>query len=301
MNIQPDNSRRLLPHEWCFGAFLVLTWVRLVWAAGFFDGHAVAWLILIVANVRVIERCWRDATSLNWRVRLVFYPVAMNVTYFLMRDAVPKIHPACADGVLQRAENWLFGSAVSLQLQAITTPLLTEALSFCYFCFFPFLTISILFYCFRELPVLKKFCTGLFTIYGLGFIGYTLLPAKAPWRAMTEQFSVPLTGWWMTRLNDVVVTNGSNGVDAFPSLHCAVSSFLLMFDWWHRRWRFWVYLVPCVGLWIATVYLRYHYAVDCVAGFALAALALWLARPTAATPRVTTLPTPCATPSVSPT
>ena len=88
------------------------------------------------------------------------------------------------------------------------------------------------------------------------------------------------------RRNDAVVSRGSNGVDAFPSLHCAVTSYLLMFDWWHRRWRFWIYLVPCAGLWLATVYLRYHYAIDCLAGFALAGAVLWLVRlkPRALTP-----------------
>lgn len=296
--IENAQNRRLHPHEWCFGAFLWLTWVRLALAAGFFDPHALAWLGILVANVVLIRRCWREETVLNWRLRLIFYPLAMNLTYFLMREAVPKIHPAWADPLLQQVENALFGSAVSLKLQVITTPLLTEVLSFCYFCFFPFLTISIVYYCCREIELLRRFCAGLFTIYGLGFIGYTLLPGQAPWRAMADQFHVPLSGGWMTRLNDAVVSRGSNAVDAFPSLHCAVSSFLLVFDWWHRRWRFWIYLGPCLGLWIATVYLRYHYAVDCVAGFALAAGALWLVRPKTSAVPAAAAPDECVLPSV---
>jgi membrane-associated phospholipid phosphatase len=35
--------------------------------------------------------------------------------------------------------------------------------------------------------------------------------------------------------------------------------------------------VPCIGLWLATIYLRYHYFVDVVVGFALAAFGLWIA------------------------
>jgi membrane-associated phospholipid phosphatase len=70
---------------------------------------------------------------------------------------------------------------------------------------------------------------------------------------------------------------GSNGVDVFPSLHIAVPAFILAFDFLHHRKRFWLCLVPVLFLWLSTVYLRYHYFVDVLAGFLLAVLALGLA------------------------
>jgi membrane-associated phospholipid phosphatase len=148
--------------------------------------------------------------------------------------------------------------------------------------------------------LLKKFVVGLFSIYGLGFIGYSLMPAVGPCRAMAEQFTVPLTGWWVTKWNAAIVARGSNGVDVFPSLHCAVSSFFLFFDRRHRPWRFKLYLVPCVGLWFSTIYLRYHYLIDVICGFGLAAFALWLSarypRPSATqTAAQSTLDEPSAT------
>ena len=101
---------------------------------------------------------------------------------------------------------------------------------------------------------------------------------------VTVEESVPrwmkeqgLTGGWITGWNAAVVAKGSNGVDVFPSLHCAVSCFLLFFDRRHRPWRYRLYLLPCIGLWFSTIYLRYHYLVDVICGFALAAFALWLA------------------------
>jgi membrane-associated phospholipid phosphatase len=61
-------------------------------------------------------------------------------------------------------------------------------------------------------------------------------------------------------------------------LHVAASAFLLFFDMkWNRR-RFWLCLIPCAGIWFSTVYLRYHYFADILAGFAAAALALAIAR-----------------------
>lgn len=145
--------------------------------------------------------------------------------------------------------------------------------------------------------MLRKFVTGLFTIYGLGFLGYTLLPARGPVYALADQFTVPLHGWWITRANAAIVARGSNGVDVFPSLHCAVSSYFLFFDRRHRPWRFKLYLVPCVGLWISTIYLRYHYGVDVLGGFALSAFALWL---TKYYPRDAVAQTPVATPATNP-
>src|SRR5204863_1230406 len=73
------------------------------------------------------------------------------------------------------------------------------------------------------------------------------------------------------------VDGGSNGVDVFPSLHVALSLYLLGFDWWHFPARFWRLLVPCVALWFSTLYLRYHYVVDLIAGVAISLVGLWVA------------------------
>ena len=63
----------------------------------------------------------------------------------------------------------------------------------------------------------------------------------------------------------------------FPSLHCAVTLYLLLFDRQHRPARFKLLLLPCIALWFSTLYLRYHYFIDVLCGFALSAFALWLA------------------------
>ena len=126
--------------------------------------------------------------------------------------------------------------------------------------------------------MLRRLFVGLFTIYGIGFLGYSLVPAGRPQLVTQMECTVPLIGWAITRFNAFVVEQGSNGVDVFPSLHCAISAYLLFFDRQHTRWRYRLYLVPCAGLWLATVYLRYHYFIDVVCGFALAAFALWITK-----------------------
>jgi len=279
LDLQESSGHAIppLPHEIFFGLFLVITWVRLIVVEGIFGPDAFLYLALIALNIVSFWLPRRRNTSAAWRAGLLFYPLAMNVVFANMKVAIPRIHPGKMDSFLQSLDARLVGTNLSLRLEPLAHPLLTEIFSACYFLFFVYLLFSLVYYFVGELGLLKKFVIGLFTIYGIGFLGYSFMPASGPCHAMAGQFKASLDGWWITRLNNAVVSRGSNGVDVFPSLHCAVSTFFLFFDRRHRPWRFKLYLVPCVGLWLSTIYLRYHYFIDVVCGFALAALALWLA------------------------
>jgi membrane-associated phospholipid phosphatase len=267
-----------LPHEICFGLFLLITWIRLIRVEGILGGDALLYLALILLNIGAIWYSRRVDTRTAWRVSLLFYPIAMNVIFTNMKTAIPRIHPGKLDGLLQTVDSHVIGTNLSLRLEPLAHPFVTELLSACYFLFFVYLLFSLVYYFVGDVDLLRKFVIGLFTVYGIGFLGYSFVPAAGPCHAMADQFHVPLDGWWITRLNNAVVARGSNGVDVFPSLHCAVSAFFLFFDRRHRPWRFRLYLVPCVGLWLSTIYLRYHYLIDVLCGFALAALALWMAQ-----------------------
>jgi len=70
----------------------------------------------------------------------------------------------------------------------------------------------------------------------------------------------------------------SQARDAFPSLHTAVTLLTLAFAFKYLRWLFWLLLPVCIGLLVATVYLRHHYVIDLIAGVFLA-LAAYLIIP----------------------
>ncbi len=277
--MNPPTKPRVLPHELAFGLLFALTWLRLVFATGFFTRDALLFLGLLGAAVILVVWCERNPTDTRWRVRLWFYPVAMNLSYFALKTAAPAVHPQLEDALLQRLDTAIVGGNLSLRLEPLIHPVATEFLSACYVLFFPYLFVSWIYYHRQDLPLMKKFFIGFFTAYGLGMIGYTLLPALGPHLdpGLAAQFTTPLHGGFITDLNSHIVLDGCNRVDCFPSLHCAVSSFILFFDRQHRPWRFKLYLVPAVGLWISTIYLRYHYLIDVLGGFALSAACLWIA------------------------
>jgi len=263
-----------LPHEHFFGFFLVVTWLRLVLNVGLLNPHSVSFMCYLAGAAALVHRCSKSPTDLNWRIRLIYYAVLMNIIYWQMRAAVPLIHPVKEDLLLQQLDNLLIGGSLSLRLERWVSPLLTEIMSLCYILFMPYLMFSLISYATEDIKLCRRFYAGLFSLYGIGFLGYTLLPALGPYLATPDKFSTALSGFRITGLNASMVLNGSNRVDVFPSLHCAVSAYMLLFDRRHKRWRFKLYLLPCLGLWISTLYLRYHYFVDVVFGFALAAFAL---------------------------
>ena len=62
--------------------------------------------------------------------------------------------------------------------------------------------------------------------------------------------------------------------DAFPSMHTAIST-LAVVHAYRLRLRMWIAMLPIVVLLqLATLYLRQHYFVDLVAGWAVAGIAI---------------------------
>jgi membrane-associated phospholipid phosphatase len=61
---------------------------------------------------------------------------------------------------------------------------------------------------------------------------------------------------------------------AFPSSHVAISLSTVWFSFHYLRQIRWLHLAVAIGLCLATVYCRYHYAVDVVAGVVTAAILL---------------------------
>ncbi len=262
----------LLPHELAFGAFLALTCARLIRVEGIAGTHTLWFLGLLAASAAVVRLA-------AWRPRLVYCAVVVQALFYLIRPAVDVIHPLRADALFERLDLLLFGFNPNLALERFSSPLLSDALSFFYlFSFLPYLAFAFIAYYRGELEAFRRFCAGLFTVYALGFLGYTLWPAVGPYASMAERFRGPLEGGFLTIAHHAFVLRGTNGIDAFPSLHCALTAYVLFFDRAHSPRRFRLMLAPVALLWVATVYLRYHYVVDVAAGFAVAGVGLWAAR-----------------------
>lgn len=262
-----------LPHEIAFAVFFAVTAAR-----SFTSGHEGILWGFIFSGLTGLVVFLRSLGEQRIKWRLWPYVPLMLIVYSACGYAVPVFHPG-ATPLLAKADRWMLGNDAGYFLEPWTKPWLTDLFYALYLFFFVYIGMTLWHYGRGDFKLFRRFIAGLFTIYGLGFLGYTLLPAGGPYLEMPDHFSTPLTGGGITDVCTAAVHRGSNRVDCFPCLHFAVSFFVLNFDCWHCRRRCYVMALPCVGIWISTIYLRQHYFVDLLGGLALAGFGLWFARP----------------------
>lgn len=269
----------LFLHEWTFGALLAYLAVRASIQLGPLDAATLIPLFLLGIDAALIAWDRRTQTVASGRLRLLFHVVAMNVVYLRLGIDVPRMGSASADAWLLNLDRQWFGETPAIRFASLANPVITELVSLCYLLFYPAMLGYQWVWLLSEPQSARRFFAGLYLVYSVGFLGYTLAPATGPWVHLAPSFQ-PLQGGPFTWLTDRIVRAGCNGVDVFPSLHTAVTVYFIGYDALAGRYRrFLAGLTPTLGLCIATVYLRYHYAVDAIAGIVLAAVALLLVRP----------------------
>ena len=65
--------------------------------------------------------------------------------------------------------------------------------------------------------------------------------------------------------------------DVFPSMHVAISLVVWLYAYRNSKRLFWILSPLILSLWLSTLYLRYHYLIDVLAGLILAPVSYLLA------------------------
>lgn len=182
-----------------------------------------------------------------------------------------------ADPVLIRIDEALFfGTNPIIWMERLVHPWLTPYMWAVYLAWFvAFQGTIYLLAALRPRHQWQDMVCGTMMTLVLGYIGYVLVPAVGPIHAMKGQFRLDLMGGPIGQVTVGIVDKFGVWRDAFPSLHVAVSMLLLLYAWRYLR-RFAVpYTVLCVSIIISTMYLRWHYVIDVIAGIALTTLCFW--------------------------
>ena len=175
-----------------------------------------------------------------------------------------------ADAALSWADAHLL-ALPPLALERVQTARLVEVCAVPYALFIPYIYLSAALGTFGRPPVERDaFLTGWMLTYATSYVGYLLLPAEGPVGFHAAEYLGPLQGGPVYDLvqRGVAATGGNFG--AFPSLHVGSSLYLCVFDLKTNRLRGLTYLPVVVSIYAATLVLRFHYAIDLVAGTLIA-------------------------------
>ncbi len=201
-------------------------------------------------------------------------------SYVFFKHLLPVVNPGSLDHQLFALDHVLFGFEPAVWADRFVTPLTTEWFAFFYFCYFFLLAAHIFPIVFgsRDQMLLGEFMLGMLIIVCLGHTGYILVPGFGPFRAFPELFKHELpSGLWMDLVWSTVRSNGAQK-DIFPSLHTAGPCFIAMFSFRNRDRLPFRYTWPLLSFFAAniigaTMFLRWHYVIDVLAGFTLATIA----------------------------
>jgi len=271
---------------------------RIPWWWAFCAGHAilVALVVLIARSLPVspspalpISSSPRLPLSPSPRLTLAafvhgWYPVALvPITYKELSYLIPRIHPHDFDAALAAIDYRAFGVHPTVWLERFTSPLLTEVFQITYstYYFLPIILGAVLWRKGR----IDKFNFWVFVAilgFYLSYLGYIAVPAIGPrfLSAIAEAQTMPLAGVLLSHtIRDTLDRAEGITRDCFPSGHTEVTLLVLYYSRRFHRRTFWWLLPVGSGIILSTVYLRYHYVIDVVAGALLAGAIVMIAKP----------------------
>ncbi|HET9794882.1 MAG TPA: phosphatase PAP2 family protein [Thermoanaerobaculia bacterium] len=210
------------------------------------------------------------------RLLVNFYPMAViPLIYESLGVLIPALRGPSRDAWLVAADRAIFHTDPTVWLERVVWPPLTDLLLLAYstYYFFPIIVGITLW---RKDPALaRKFIFTLSFTFYLSYAGYFLIPAQGPRVALAAEQSVtlevtPVSRTISRKLNELEHTKD----DAFPSGHTMVTVFCLLVAFRESRKLFRAWLPIATLLIVSTIYCRFHYVIDVIAGFSLAFVAL---------------------------
>lgn len=215
------------------------------------------------------------------RIRAIVYRggvfIPMLLSYFELRHFLPALQPHLLDEELLRIDEFLFGVTPAVWLGQFNHRPIVEWFAFFYYGYFVILIAMFFPPLLWEKGVRQaKFLFGATLIVTVGHAMYTFVPGRGP--HATIPFDQELQGgfWW--GLVCSAVGRAGAHLDIFPSLHTAYPAYFALHAFDHRHdpvyeWAWPIIAFIALNAIVASVFLRWHWGIDIIAGLVLALLA----------------------------
>jgi membrane-associated phospholipid phosphatase len=215
-----------------------------------------------------------DRLPLPLALLVNFYPAAfLPILFNTLEPLIEAVRGGPRDDLLIAADRALFGVDVTVWMERFVRPWLNDVFYIFYATYY-FIALALgLILWFRDRNAGRRLVFTLMVVYYVSYAGYFTIPAVGPRFAQASEYSVSLTMTPISRaINDSINALEKTKCDVFPSGHTMVAVAVLLIAWRRARDVFWLFLAIASGLIVSTVYCRYHYVIDLVAGALLAVI-----------------------------
>jgi membrane-associated phospholipid phosphatase len=237
-------------------------------------------VLSLVILTTALYRTKAEPAKKGFYLSLVATVITVFVIFNSLGALIAGIHPVTFDGYLIAIDHALFGVHPTVWLERLISPTLTSTLQFAYLSYYLIPTsLGIVLIARGRFEEFEEALFGILLCFYLSYLGYLLVPALGPRATLSALQTGDLqVSPLIESLQEMLNRLEQNKTDAFPSGHTAVSLLSLYYAGKAREKILAACLIPVVtGLIISTVYLRYHYVIDVIAGIALTCVTIALA------------------------
>lgn len=209
-----------------------------------------------------------------------WYPLLLPGFFFEeIGHLVHAIFPGWFDHALIAADHALFGAHPTVWLEQFSSYWLTEYLQLVYTTYLLLIpAFGAYLWWRRKRDQFAAFTAALCVTYYLNYLIFVFFPIEGPQHTLAQLQQGELTGGPFTAFISLIEKHGRVHGGAFPSNHVA-GSMVVLFSAFRCSRRLSYVLTPLVlSICVATVYGRYHYALDVFAGTLMAGFGCWLIR-----------------------
>lgn len=273
--------RVLAVQDWIVGVYLALLCLAAFFGRGPTRDVSLARMSLLflffVGSIALVRGSQFGRTVSGALLYRVAVYGAVQISYFWLRDLLRASVRVTYDSSLYALDLRVFGFEPAVWADRYVGPHVTGWFAFFYFSYFVVLAVHvwpILFFS-RDAKLIAEFGLVTLTVYCTAQVMYLVVPGVGPHQHLAHTFVHDLPeGFWLRAVR-AAVNNGGAEFDVFPSLHTAGPTAIALFSFRHRarspfRWSWPVTAFFALNIIGATLFLRWHWLIDIVAGIGLA-------------------------------
>lgn len=197
-----------------------------------------------------------------------FYPaILLSFAWTELNNLVTILFPYWANDLVVTIDEAIFTVHPTVWVERLFTPWLTELMNFLYVAYFLFIPVSgfSLYFLGKKQKTLN-FLFLVFLTYTTAFLLFLLFPAEGAWIILKHLHTIQHEGGFFLRMVQFLQGQGTIRGGALPSSHVS-AAFTIVWATIRYQRKLGLILLPfAIGVAVSAVYLRYHHAIDALAG-----------------------------------